>query len=379
MTKCEDSTPCKGMESKPCHRFRSPYWSGRLPQSNDQGSPIDSSKSADTTVAQANSVSVSSVNGTTLNEELITAKKLYLQSKLAIVEMFSEARMGHAIAVSKADELVDHIARSISRHPNAFISLVRLKNATEYTYMHSVAVCALMIAVAHQLDFSEELIHQAGLAGLLHDIGKMAIAGAILNKPGKLTDDEFLVIRQHPQRGAQILRASGPLCEAVVDVCLHHHERMDGSGYPDRLSGEQISLFSRMAAICDVYDAVTSDRPYNEAWSPAIAIQKMSGWKRHFDHSIFHAFVKSIGIYPVGSIVRLCSGNIGVIIEQNPGSLLMPKVKIFFSTTTNAYITPTIIDMSRTTPAEKIIECVLAEQYGFKHIEALWNGPPVNS
>lgn len=365
----ENSTPS-------CHTcFGSPYWADRLPHKNDQRSPIDALNSAEVFFAPNSEGSVAStlVSVTTLNEELITAKKLYLQSKSAVVEMFGDARMGRAIAIDKADELVDNISRSISRHPNAFISLVRLKNATEYTYMHSVAVCALMIAVAHQLDFSEELIHQAGLAGLLHDIGKMAISGAILNKPGKLTEDEFAVIRQHPQRGAQILRASAPLCEAVMDVCLHHHEKMDGSGYPDRLVGEQISLFSRMAAVCDVYDAVTSDRPYNQAWSPAIAIQKMSGWKRHFDNTVFHAFVKSVGIYPVGSIVRLSSGNIGVIIEQNPCSLLTPKVKIFFSTTSNAYITPTIIDMSRTTSAENIIERVLAEQYGFKNIETLWN------
>ncbi|WP_412071446.1 HD-GYP domain-containing protein [Pseudomonas sp. FEN] len=381
------------MKNEACHScLASPYWKDR-PSLHGEQSPlntpdteideglVDSSRCADISIAQNdNAMTANILTGPiTLNEELITAKKLYLQSRSAVVEMFSDARMGRAIVINQANELVDHIAQSINRHPNAFISLVRLKNSNEYTYMHSVAVCALMIAVAHQLDFSEELIHQAGLAGLLHDVGKVAIPGTILNKPGKLTDEEFEVIRQHPQRGEEILRASSPLCEMVLDVCLHHHEKVDGSGYPDGLVGEQISLFSRMAAICDVYDAVTSDRPYNEAWSPAIAIHKMSGWKRHFDSLVFQAFVKSVGIYPIGSIVRLSSGYIGVVTEQNPYSLLTPKVKIFFSTAAKAYIKPTILDMSAPASTEKIIERILAEQYGFKNTELLWNGPPAKN
>ncbi|MCP1455785.1 HD-GYP domain-containing protein [Pseudomonas kilonensis] len=376
----ETDERCINSTIEPCRsRSESPYWNGQLPHQDTS----HASHSLDPQVNDGNCTSIDKANianiqvsSTTLNEELITARKLCLQSKSAVVAMFSDARMGRAISIDQADKLVEDIARSIMRHPSAFISLARLKTATEYTYMHSVAVSALMIAVAHQLDFPEELIHQAGLAGLLHDIGKMAIPGIIINKPGKLTDDEFAVIRQHPRLGAQILRTSAPLCETVIDVCLHHHEKMDGSGYPDRLIGEQISLFSRMAAICDVYDAVTSDRPYNEAWSPAIAIQKMSGWNRHFDKTVFQAFVKSVGIYPVGSIVRLSGGAIGVVTEQNPCSLLSPKVNTFFSTSSNAYVTPSIIDLSEPTSSEKIIERITAKQYGFKNTETLWSELP---
>lgn len=381
---CKNSDVCKDFfNSERCQSGPdSPYWKeAQLIDTRNDTELADISKIANSTSQKTKETIVVDAmsSSVTLEEELIAAKKLYMQSKSAVVEMFNQARMGRAIAVEQADELVDNIRGSIARHPSAFISLVRLKGADEYTYMHSVAVCALMIAVAHQLDFSAELIHQAGLAGLLHEVGKMAIPGAILNKPGKLTEEEFDVIRQHPQMGARMLRALVPVCEMVVDVCLHHHEKIDGSGYPDRLAGEQISLFSRMAAICDVYDAVTSDRPYNEAWGPAIAIQKMSEWKRHFDSSVFQAFVKSVGIYPVGSIVRLSSGDIGVVVEQSPNSLLTPKVKIFYSPASNTYITPTLIDIGESAQSEKIIERVLAQQYGFKNTETLWHGSPAQT
>lgn len=360
----ELSDPCQGIpKGERCDSCsESPYWQG-------QQRPIPESSTA-----AGEAPEPCHIAPVTLEEELATAKKLYVQSRSAMLEMFSHARMGRAITVDKADTLVDDIRQSIARHPNAFISLVRLKNANEYTYMHCVAVCALMIAVAQQLELSPELVHQAGLAGLLHDVGKLAVSATLLNKPGKLTADEFAIIRQHPELGAQLLRTTVPVCELVLDVCLHHHEKVDGSGYPDQLAGEQISLFARIAAVCDVYDAVTSDRPYNEAWDPAIALQKMSEWKHHFDTVVFQAFVKSVGIYPVGSLVRLGSGLIGVVTEQVPGLLLAPKVKVFFSTHLNAYITPTIINISEHPQTEKIVERVLAKQYGFINTQALWHG-----
>ena len=142
----------------------------------------------------------------------------------------------------------------------------------------------------------------------------------------------------------------------------------------DELAGEPISLFSRMAAVCDVYEAVTSDRPCNKAWGPAIAIQRVSKWKRHFDSSVFQAFVKSFGIYPAGSIVRLSSGNIGVVVEQSSRSLLTPKAKTFFFSALNSYIAPVLVDISEPAQGEKITERVLAQQYGFKNTETLWQG-----
>jgi putative nucleotidyltransferase with HDIG domain len=175
-----------------------------------------------------------------LDEEVRRAHKLCSTAKKAVVAMFSEVRMGRAIDSAQVTGLVEDIASSISRNPNALISLARLKSADEYTYMHSVAVCALMIALARQLDLPAAQVREAGMAGLLHDIGKMMVPDAILNKPGKLTDSEFSTVRGHPEAGKQILLGSQNISAVVLDVCLHHHEKVDGSGYPHRLKGDEI-------------------------------------------------------------------------------------------------------------------------------------------
>ena len=312
--------------------------------------------------------------GVAMEDELQRAVKLCANAKAAVISMFGDARMGQALQFEQAGELVEEISDSVLRHPNALISLARLKNADEYTYMHSVAVCALMIALARQLGLNEALVREAGLAGLLHDIGKMAIPDAVLNKPGKLTDSEFATVRDHPVAGSHMLLESKQLSSLVLDVCLHHHEKMDGSGYPHRLAGEQISLYARMGAVCDVYDAITSNRPYKAGWDPAESIRKMAEWKGHFDPVVFQAFVKTVGIYPVGSLVRLESGRIGVVMEQQARSLLAPKVKVFFSAKSKTPIAQETLDLARLVGRDRIVARESAADWGFQHLNELWSG-----
>lgn len=309
-----------------------------------------------------------------MESELQRAAKLCARSKEAVISMFGDARMGQALQFEQAGELVEAISDSVMRHPNALISLARLKNADEYTYMHSVAVCALMIALARNLGLNDNQVREAGLAGLLHDIGKMAIPEVVLNKPGKLTDSEFATVRDHPEAGSRMLIESKQVSALVLDVCLHHHEKMDGSGYPHRLAGEQISLYARMGAVCDVYDAITSDRPYKKGWDPAESIRKMAEWKGHFDPLVFQAFIKTVGIYPIGSLVRLESGRIGVVMEQQAKSLLAPKVKIFFSAKSKTPIPQEILDLSKLVGRDKIVSRESAEEWGFRNVDELWAG-----
>lgn len=310
-----------------------------------------------------------------LEEEVLSAARLCNRAKGAVIEMFNDARMGKAIQVEKAHELVNEISNSVMRQPHALISLARLKTADEYTFLHSVAVCALMIALARQLDLDEDMVRDAGLAGLLHDIGKIGIPMKVLNKPGKLTDEEFSIVKSHPEVGAKILIENYQVPPMAVDVCLHHHEKMDGTGYPHGLKGEHISLFAKMGAVCDVYDAITSNRPYKKGWSPADSIRKMAEWsKGHFDEAVFQAFVKTVGIYPTGSLVRLESGKLAVVIEQNEASLLMPKVKIFFSAKTKMPIIQEILDLAKLQGKEKIIGRESPDDWGFKNLDVLWSG-----
>ena len=198
---------------------------------------------------------------TGFNDEVKRAAKICAKGKEAVVSMFQEARMGKAIEADAAAPLVEEISNSVMRNPGALISLARLKIADDYTYMHSVAVCALMIALSRQLGLDEQQTRDAGMAGLLHDLGKAMIPMEILNKPGKLTDEEFALVKTHPEEGYKLLLEGKGISEIAKDVCLHHHEKIDGSGYPRGLNGESMSLYAKIGAVCDVYDSVTSNHP----------------------------------------------------------------------------------------------------------------------
>lgn len=285
-----------------------------------------------------------------LQNELVAAKKLHTKTKEAVESIFNDVRMGSVFQLDATVSLVNEINQSIARNPSALICLSRLKTADNYTYLHSVAVCVLMIALGRQLGLKDEELKQAGIAGLLHDIGKILIPHEVLNKPGKLTEEEFNIIKTHPLKGWEFLKNSSEVNDFMLDVCRHHHERVDGMGYPDKLSGEALTLFARMGAVCDVYDAITSDRCYKKGWEPAESIRKMAEWKSgHFDEVIFHAFVKTVGIYPTGSLLKLKSGRLGVVTDQSKSSLIKPLVKVFFSTRSNTHILQEIIDLSKST------------------------------
>ena len=308
-------------------------------------------------------------------EEFARAAKICAQSKLAVTSMFQEARMGKAVDTANAQKLVEEINDSVSRNPGALISLARLKTADDYTYMHSVAVCALMIALSKQLGLSEQETRRAGIAGLLHDLGKALMPMEVLNKPGKLTDEEFAIIKKHPAEGHRLLLGNSGADEMMLDVVLHHHEKIDGTGYPKGLKGEEISLFAKMGAVCDVYDAITSNRPYKAGWPPSESLRKMAEWaKGHFDQRVFQAFVKSLGIYPIGSLVRLESGRLGLVVDQSEKSLLAPCVKVFYSTHSQARILPEIIDLSRPGCHEKIAGREDPAKWNFPDLDELWSG-----
>jgi len=308
-----------------------------------------------------------------MSEELQRAAMICAKARHAVVSMFQEVRMGNAISAEAASELVEEISSSVLRNPGALISLARLKTADDYTYMHSVAVCGLMVSLARQLGLDEKEVREAGMAGLMHDLGKAVMPMAVLNKPGKLTDDEFNVIKSHPVEGHRLLLEGKSASAIVLDVCLHHHEKVDGSGYPDRLTGDEISVFAKMGAVCDVYDAITSNRPYKAGWDPAESIRKMTEWsKNHYDERVFQAFIKSIGIYPVGSLVKLGSSRLAVVVEQSEKSLLTPRVKAFFSTKAQTYIVPELIDLAHPATTEKIVGREDAAKWGIKNLDELW-------
>jgi putative nucleotidyltransferase with HDIG domain len=306
-----------------------------------------------------------------LEEEIEQARSLCLSAHNQVMGMFEEARMGRAIDPEATLPLVRQIADSVGRHPQALFSVARLKTRDNYTYLHSVAVCALMLALSRQLKLDAVLTRQAGLGGLMHDLGKAAIPLEILNKPGRLSDAEFDIMKSHPFLGATMLREGGA-DEAIQTIALHHHEKFDGTGYPDRLSGRGIPLLARMGAVCDVYDAVTSERAYKAPWNPAETMRRMASWTGHFDRPIFEAFVKTVGIYPIGSLVRLKSRRLAVVMGSDTRSLLLPRVKAFFCLETRRICPEECLDLSDPACDDRILQAEDPAAWNLTGLEAYW-------
>jgi HD-GYP domain-containing protein (c-di-GMP phosphodiesterase class II) len=353
----------------------------KVRESGVQHAFIDVVKGADTPPPAPEPVRISQpappppppkIERVSLAEEVEYATKLRARSAQAMKDLHHEARMGKAIDTGECNVLVNDVAESIDRHPDAFRSLARLKTADEYTYMHSVAVCALMVSLGREIGLDEAECREAGLAGMLHDLGKALMPQEILNKPGKLTPEEFDIIKTHPRRGWELLANAKNIPAGVLDVCLHHHEKFDGSGYPEKLAADKITRFARMGAICDVYDAVTSDRPYKAGWDPAQALQQMASWQGHFDRDMFKSFIRCIGIYPTGSLVRMRSGKLAVVMDQNSGALTRPKVKLFFSTRSNEPIRREVLDLS-TDGRDQIEAPEAPEKWNFPWLNELWS------
>ena len=282
--------------------------------------------------------------------ELEEASKVCLHAKDVVADIFSNARITDTVDMRTATQLVSDMSLTLTRHHSALLSVARMRSVDDYTYMHSVAVACLMIAFGRGLGFDEEQVSRCGMAGLLHDVGKARISLEILNKPSELSESEWIYMREHPAMGYEMLHSQEATDAGVLDACLHHHEKFDGSGYPDRMKGEDIPMLARMVAICDVYDAVTSDRVYKKGWDPADALHRMAGWTGHFDPVLFKAFVRTIGVYPIGSLVRLASQRLAIVIKRPQlasASAVNPCVRVVYSIRTRSYVHGITLDLAR--------------------------------
>lgn len=283
-----------------------------------------------------------------MHEEIVKARRIFTEACSIVGSVLHDCRLGRQVELEKLEPVITTITDSIFRNPDAIISLLKIKRADKYTFQHSVAVSTLLISFCRAMEIDRSDIELVGIGGLLHDIGKMKVPERILNKPGKLTESEFEVMKNHVNYGCALLETIPNLSPVSVSIVAEHHERHDGSGYPLKLKSDEISLYGQMAAIVDVYDALTSNRVYHNGNEPTEVLKKMLEWsEHHFSPSLVHHFIRTIGIYPVGTLVRLESGYLAVVIEQHHDDLLRPKVRLIFNSKTLSYIQPWDYDLSK--------------------------------
>ena len=248
------------------------------------------------------------------------------------------------VDVEAAKDTSNNLINAIIKNKSAFLNIAGMRMVDEYTFVHSVNVAAYSAIIAKEYGMDEEGLESICLGGLLHDVGKMLVDPKILNKPDKLTDIEFDEMKTHPERGYQIL-IENDVDESIAQIAKMHHERCDGSGYPEGLNCDQISVNSQIAAIADVYDALTSERVYKKAISSNNAMMIIiSESGKKFNSDFVTIFQKSVGIYPIGSFVRLNNGYIARIIDQNEG-IVRPVIQVMFDDSGNKLDDQIIINL----------------------------------
>ena len=282
----------------------------------------------------------------TVQQEMSQAKIAVAEAGEFITDMMANAKMGMRVELEQVNPVISKMSASILRNENALLGLSRLRVMDKYTFEHSVSISILMMSFAKSLGFSKQIIHEVGIGGLLHDIGKTLTPNEILNKPGKLTEQEFMIMKKHVVDGSKILQKTQGLSQIAFNVAAQHHERYDGSGYPLGLQGDQISLYGQMAAVVDVYDALTADRCYHKGKEPSEVLKLLLKWAGgHFKPELVQKFIQTVGIYPPGSLVLLNNQHLATVTELKH-NMLKPEVEIFVNIEKRCYVPRKLIDLS---------------------------------
>ena len=301
-----------------------------------------------------------------LKEEWQHATKVKQEASRVVTSMMNDARLGKQIDVERLDPVVDGLMQSVFQNQNALLGMMRIRNMDQYTFEHSVSVAVLLASFGKAMGFDHDIIRLITTGGLLHDIGKTMVPLAILNKPGKLSDDEFVIMRRHVEYSEEVLASSIELPEISRNIIFEHHERFDGSGYPSSKQAGGISTYGKMAAVVDVYDALTSNRCYHKGKSPHWVLGKLIEWsKYHFQPDLVQQFVRCVGIYPIGTLVLLQSGRLGVVVESNDADLLRPIIKLVYDKKKGCHLSPTLLNLASQLPtaADKIVGSESTEDY----------------
>lgn len=331
---------------------------------------IDTDKGLDDTQASKPKMAPKRVP---LREAMARAINIKEETSQAIHDVMDDVRLGRNLKVDKLNPIIDNMVESVTGNPDALLGLTRIRQADKYTYQHSVSVSILLSAFGEHMGMPREEIVQLGMGGLLHDIGKSKLATDIAIPTRLLEKKSLSLAKKHIEYSVQILNEVPDISDIVKNIAIEHHERYNGTGYPQSKSGEDISIYGQMAAIVDHYDSITSDSemtkgiPPNEAMKQLIALSKRSG---AFNPELVQLFIHCMGIYPVGSLVSLSNGKFAVVIESNSGELLAPNIRVIFNSLTRAFIEPEDIDLSSAQASSaKIVGAVDPDKWNIDPLE----------
>jgi len=276
------------------------------------------------------------------------AKKLFNEAKNIQKKVFEDALLGKELNLTPVIDVTNKTIETIFKNPDALACVINIRQKNEYLLEHSVSVSVLMTIFARFLNIDKQIIQLLSVGAFLHDVGKIMIPDKILNKPGKLTEGEFEVMKSHATHSVDIIKRTPDVAELSLEVAALHHEKLDGSGYPLQIKGENITQYGRMISICDIFDALTANRCYKDGYShiKAFSILRRLAQQEQLDISLVDQFIKCMGVYPVGSLVELNSNKLAIVERKNQGNPTKPKVRSFYDAERNHYEMTKNIDLS---------------------------------
>jgi HD-GYP domain-containing protein (c-di-GMP phosphodiesterase class II) len=285
-------------------------------------------------------------NVTSVEEEAPRAREVVAVAGELLDKLVSDIRIGQSFEVDRVEEIVDDMVDSIVRNPDALMWVARLREQDIGTYGHGLQVSVYLTSFGRHLGFPKQHLSILAQVGLLLDIGKIRLPKNMLEKQGRLTTEEFEEVKAHVQHGLDILAQTPNFHPEVLEGIAQHHERMNGSGYPNGLMGEEIGVIGRMAGIVDCFAALTNHRPYAAAVSSYEALRNISSWGGDFFHEpLVQQFVSSVGVFPVGSLIELSTGEVAVVVAHNKLRRLKPRVLVVTGPDKSPVAHPAIVDL----------------------------------
>lgn len=287
---------------------------------------------------------------TTVEEELVTAKKVSdrIQNDLGITLFAEMTSADLSSRINVAKEVLSEVVDSIVRNPSAMLLVTNIKRLDDIHYQHAIDFSIMMVSFGRQLGIPKAELNHIALGGLLHDIGKSKVEKMILDKPNRLSSEEYQKIKLHIEYGSRMLDDIPDIHPIVRQIVERHHERYDGQGYPEALSAERIGIYGSMAGIVETYATMTSHQPYADARTSAKAVSVLVAMRdKAFQAELVDQFIQVVGVYPIGSIVQLSSGEIGIVSRQNKLWRLKPLVTVIIDANGNKLSNTYVIDLSK--------------------------------